>query len=344
MKLEGLYRKTTMIGSMPQKTTGEAFELLEKYTLSIPAWPQLPKRSFLEGMIPQYTEGFPGIRIDEAERKIWVESDDSIIDEMTEFYENIVSGNPDAFAMTEKHAAGFHEFKRLFEGKNPKLTYAKGQVTGPYTFGLTLNDQDGKAVWFDDQYRDAVIQGLTSKMLWQIGVLKQCAENVVVFLDEPILSGLGTPAYLGIDDEHVIATFNDFIKAAHDTGTIIGSHCCGNMDWGILLKTDIDIIAFDAYFFGEKLALYSEELIRFLGRGGILAWGIVPTNNVERLRKETVSSIRAAIVKLTDTFINKGVPSDIIKSRIIFTPSCGMGPLPTADSEAVLRLLKEITE
>jgi hypothetical protein len=332
-----------MIGSMPHKEIRDAFALLDKYPLTVPAWPQLPKRSFREGMIPQYAEGFPGVHFDDANKKIWVENNDALIDCMAEFYENVVSENIGAFAMTAGHAAGFHEFMELHSGTKAKLAIAKGQVTGPFTFGLTLNDQNGKAVLFDEQYKDVVIQGLTNKMLWQIGMLKQCAEKVVVFLDEPILSGLGTPAYLGIQNDYVIDTFNDMVVAAHDAGAITGSHCCGNMDWGILLKTDIDIIAFDAYFFGEKLALFASEVADFLGRGGILAWGIVPTNDVDRLNKETASSLRSKIDELARVFSAKGIPEDTIRKQIILTPSCGMGPLAPPDSETVLRLLGEIS-
>ena len=57
--------KTTMIGSVPHQDIESAIELLKRFPLDIPAWPQLPKRSFKEGMMPQYSEGFPGIKIDE---------------------------------------------------------------------------------------------------------------------------------------------------------------------------------------------------------------------------------------------------------------------------------------
>lgn len=62
-------KPTTMIGSMPGLTVEEAVGLLAQHPLSIPTWFQLPRRSFKEAMIPQYCEGFPGIRIDEAEKK-----------------------------------------------------------------------------------------------------------------------------------------------------------------------------------------------------------------------------------------------------------------------------------
>jgi methionine synthase II (cobalamin-independent) len=331
-----------MIGSLPHAKTDEAFRLLDTYPLSIPTWPQLPKKAFREGMIPQYTEGFPGIRIDESEKKIWVQNDESLIDSMAEFYECVVAENIDAFRISAAYAEGLSKFIDM-HASGAMLEYAKGQITGPFTFGLTLNDQNGKAVLFDEQYKDVVVQGLTNKLLWQIGALKACARQVIVFLDEPILSGLGTPAYLGIENDYVIDTFNDMVLAAHDAGAFVGSHCCGNTDWGILLETDLDIIAFDAYFFGEKLALYSDRIKNFLGRGGVLAWGIVPTSDTGRLANETKSSLESRIRDLAGVFTSKGIPEETIAKQVIFTPSCGMGSLTYPEAEKVLKLLKEIT-
>ena len=68
--------QTTMIGSLPHQDIDSAFELLKRFPLDIPVWSQLPKRSFKEGMMPQYCEGFPGIKIDEEERRIWLERDE----------------------------------------------------------------------------------------------------------------------------------------------------------------------------------------------------------------------------------------------------------------------------
>ena len=51
----------TMIGSMPHTDPAEACAVVSRYLKDIPAWPQLPQRSFKENMYAQYSEGFPGI-------------------------------------------------------------------------------------------------------------------------------------------------------------------------------------------------------------------------------------------------------------------------------------------
>ncbi|HJO93503.1 MAG TPA: hypothetical protein QF753_08905 [Victivallales bacterium] len=340
--LETLTQKTTMIGSMPQKEASEALNLLGCYPLSIPAWPQLPKRSFKEAMITQYSEGFPGIKVDEINKRIWLERDNSLLENMAQFYEEFISENIDAFSISKNYAEGLHLFLNNLEKENVKLPFIKGQITGPFTFGLGLSDNEKKPIWFDINYRDIVIKGLTMKALWQIKRLEKYADNVIIFMDEPILSALGTPAYIGIQDDEVISSLDEIITTLKNNGAICGVHCCGNMDWGVLARTNLDIIAFDAYYYGDKLTLYPDEIRAFLDRGGILAFGIVPTSSPENLINENKITINDKLNRLLDQFIGKGIPSELLKKQMIFTPSCGMGSLSADDSEQVLKLLNNI--
>ncbi|MBN2533217.1 MAG: hypothetical protein JXB88_10015 [Spirochaetales bacterium] len=334
-----IYGKTTMIGSLPHSSAVSALSLLDKYPLGIPAWPQLPKRSFKEAMIPQYSEGFPGILVDEENKRIRVEKNDALLDEMACFYEDIIAEKTAVFAISPEYASGFHSFCEKLDKKHEKLPLVKGQVTGPFTFGLGMNDNEGKAVWFDEQYRDVVLKGLLMKAYWQIEKLFELAEKVIIFFDEPIFSALGTPAYLGIQDDDVVFTLNELVEGCHGKGAAVGIHCCGNMDWGLLARTAIDIIAFDAYSFGDKVTLYPDELTAFLDRGGILGWGIVPTLEPEKLNKETEAGIRKVYQDLLALFTKKGMSEQIISSQILFTPSCGMGSLKPEEAEKVLKLL-----
>jgi hypothetical protein len=112
------------------------------------------------------------------------------------------------------------------------------------------------------------------------------------------------------------------------------------MEWSLLANTEIDIISFDAYSFGDKVALYPAEIDAFLKRGGRLAWGIVPTDTSEHIAGETGQSLCAKIKDLESLFVNKGVSAGLLKTRRIFTPSCGMGNLTEAEAMRVLELLQ----
>lgn len=335
---------TAMIGSLPQKNPDEALKALAGHPLGIPTWPQLPKRSFKESMTVQYSEGFPGILIDEKEKRISIDRNDRLLDEMAVFYDNVLSENHDAFAISADYAGGLCAFitERLKLGK--KVPLIKGQVVGPFTFGFSLSDNDCKAVWFDEQYRDVVIKGIAMKAVWQAKKLSPFAEKVIIFMDEPIFSALGTPTYMGIENDHVISCINEIAEQLHAVNAEVGVHCCGNMEWSVLTSTTLDVLAFDAYGYGDKVALYSEAVNGFLERGGKLAWGIVPTALSEDINKETAESLIARIRLLEDMFVKKGVSINLLRKQRILTPSCGMGNLSEKDAERVLSLLGTLSE
>jgi methionine synthase II (cobalamin-independent) len=335
---------TTMIGSLPQKTPTEALKVLSDYPLTIPTWAQLPRRTPLEGMVPQCSEGFPGVQIDAETNSLWVQNDEDLPNALAIFYENLLSETLDPMAISESFAPGFHAFLRQLDSAESRPSIIKGQVTGPLTFGLGLTDQDRNAVWFDEQYRDVVLKGLGMKAQWQIRELKKRADQVLLFFDEPILSALGTPAYMGISDEQILTGLNEVIHAAQASGARVGIHCCGNMDWGLLAQTDLDIIAFDAYSFGEKIALYPEQVNAFLARGGTLAYGLIPTLEHEDIMRETADSLLQRLQSLLDLYIQKGLPQDLLYKQLILTPACGMGSLPAPLSERVLDLLSQTCE
>ena len=201
-------------------------------------------------------------------------------------------------------------------------------------------------MWFNPQYKDVVIQGLAQKAKWMISQLQPFAEKVIIFLDEPILSALGTPAYMGIENQEVLTTLNQIIEVIHEKNALSGIHCCGNMDWGLLSQSDTDIIAFDAYYYGEKLTLYPEDFKNFLQRGGTLAYGIVPTSNIEHLRQADLQILKSKVEEIIKTFHSKGLSLDLLNNQKIYTPSCGMGSgsLTLEDSEILLKLLAGLSE
>ncbi len=332
--------QTAMIGSLPHRDPSEALAALARFPLGIPTWPQLPKRSFKESMTVQYSEGFPGIVVDEATKTIRVERNDPLLEEMASFYEAVVAENETPFAVSGAYAAGMHAFRADLSKRDGKQPLVKGQVVGPFTFGFGLTDNDCRAVWFDEQYRDVVVKGLAMKAVGQARLLSPYAEKVLVFLDEPIFSALGTPTYIGIENDQVISTINEIAAALHAAGAQAGVHCCGNMEWSLLAATEIDVISFDAYSFGDKVALYPAEINGFLARGGRLAWGIVPTDTSEHIAAETGQSLCAKIKNLEGLFVSKGVSAGLLAGSRIFTPSCGLGNLSDAEALRVLELLQ----
>ncbi|MBI1988277.1 MAG: hypothetical protein HYS65_00835 [Betaproteobacteria bacterium] len=67
----------------------------------------------------------------------------------------------------------------------------KGQVTGPVTWGLTVTDDTGKAVIYDEVLGDAVPRLLRLKAAWMEKRLREISKKTIIFVDEPSMATYG---------------------------------------------------------------------------------------------------------------------------------------------------------
>ena len=307
----------TGIGSFPHEDEREPFRLIFEDFPEIPFWPQLPKRSFLEGMVVQYAQGFPSLRWDEKEQKVWVDISDGFEREIEKFYQQFEANELEPFQITEDFARGLRILKDLSsEDHRKKIRYIKGQITGPITFGLALTDQEGKPIFYDPTLKDILIKHLSLKARWMKREFNDLFPGIqtMISFDEPSLSSFGS-AFSSLNREDVIHSLNECLDAVKG---LKGVHCCGNTDWGVLLSTNLNFLSFDAYGYLEALSLYPKELKIFLERGGILAWGIVPTS--EAILKEDSQSLVVRFKEGLKILSNKGIDPNLLQNAIL-TPS-----------------------
>jgi hypothetical protein len=324
---------TTGIGSMPHSMASEAVELALR-SVDVPFWPQLPKLGFQEQMVPQYSEGMPGIRIDMEKERVWVERDP---EEIERFYE--ASAEEPGIAISEDYARGLRRFIERI--KNRRFPMLKGHITGPMTFTLGLKDAEDKLVYYDEELREISLMLLKAKARWQVRELKQFSEEVIIFIDEPILSALGTSAYLGVSPEETSRLLNETADAITEAGGIPGIHCCGRADWPLVMSTSIEIMNFDVYGYGDTLAMYPEETGDFLDRGGVIAWGIVPTG--EEIQGEDEESL-LRIFGERKAELTARIDEDLLMKGIMLTPSCGTGSRSIEETEKVFQILLRLRE
>jgi hypothetical protein len=328
---------TTAIGSLPFATAGEAVEFVFSSGVDIPFWPQLPKRDFREWMVPQYGADLPGLRIDADTRKFSVVRGDDFIEALTAFYEKAI--DPDAeFPLRREHASGCHAFLERSASISPPARLLKGHVTGPLTFVMGLNLEDGRPIYADHELRQAATMLLARNAQWQAREISRvAADGVLVFIDEPIYSALGTAAYLSVKAEDVRDTVAAVSAAIRAEGALTGLHCCGNADWDAVLSCDIDVLSFDAWNYSSTLAVYARAVDAFLERGGYVAWGIVPTG--DEIGGADEASVAGKLDAAFAEFGSRGVNRTRLKERSLVTPSCGCGSLTRADTEKVFALL-----
>ncbi len=324
---------TTGIGSLPHRSAIEAVELTLS-SVDVPFWPQLPALGFQEQMIPQYSEGMPGMRMDMEKERIWVERDE---EEIARFYET--SAEMPAIAISQDFAQGMHAFSLRIKGR--RFPMLKGHVTGPLTFTLGLKDSEDKAVFFDEELRELSLMLLKGKARWQVQQLRQHADDVIVFIDEPILSALGTSAYMGVSPEETTRMLDEIAEAITLAGGIPGLHCCGRADWPLVLGTSIRILNFDVYGYGQTLAMYPDETTAFLERGGVIAWGIVPTG--EALVGATEKGVINMFNKRRSELAER-ISDDLLMGGIMLTPSCGAGSHTVPEAVRIFQLLISLKE
>ena len=274
----------TGIGSLPHTSAKEACDLILNNLREIPFWPQLSNLSFTENMYAQFSYLMPNAVIDERDKRVYIDTSSTPSD-LEDLLGEILSENVDHFAYEEKY---FHGLFEIIENKErlKDIKVFKGQITGPISLGFQVTDENRKPIFYNDLYRDVMVKNLSMMAKWQEGALRKLCDRTMIFLDEPFLSMIGS-AFISITREKAIAHINDVLGGIEGIKAI---HCCGNTDWDLVLSTNIDILNFDAYGYADTLLIYHDKVIEFLERGGMIAWGIVPTNE-EDLARESADSL-----------------------------------------------------
>ena len=323
----------TVIGSMPQTDPKEACSVVAKYLPDLPAWPQLPKRSHLENMYAQFSEGFPGIVLEGD--KVYVEHSGDFDGQLEQLYNDASENNPDSYGISAEYAAGLHAFPALKE-QHPRMV--KGQITGPITWGLCVTDREQRGILYDDLLAEALAKFLRLKAMWQERFLRQISPNTVIFVDEPYLTSLGT-AFVAVPNEQVTNLLEEVFSGIEG---IKGVHCCGSTDWSLLLKSSTDILSFDAYNYADSLSCYPAEVKAFIERGGSIAWGIV-SNNEDALAGESVASLYDRLGEAMAPFTREGIPIKQLVAQGLLTPSCTLASVSTEACIRALELLAELS-
>lgn len=283
-------------------------------------------------MYAQFSQNLPGVTIDENAKEIYINTaKDTYPRELEAAYEHYLAEDLDYFAITEDYACGLYEFIRR-PSSVFRIPFIKGQIIGPISFGLTVTDQNKRAGIYNEEFRDCLTKVLAARARWQIRKLRTASDEgrdvkIIIFIDEPYLVSIGS-SFFGVRLEDVVKLINELVEAIHKEGAIAGIHCCGNTDWGLVLKTGIDILNFDAYNYLETIFLYRKELDNFLKKGGVLAWGIVPSAPNEEL-----PALDALLEKMSRQ-----------KDYCLVSPSCGLSGASLDRAQKVLAMAADVSE
>ncbi len=334
----------TAIGSLPHSDVQQAIKVVLASIPDAPIWPQLPANGLNEQMEVQYSEGIPRVVIDPDKQRMYIDTSGDTSLELAEFYEKFLAEDVDSFQITPAFSKGIYAMEAALTAAGGTRPFVKVQTTGPLSFGLTIVDENKRAIYYNPEFNDVVVKALAMKCRWQIRKFRKFAQNVICFIDEPILSAFGSSTYVSVFRDDVVSKLSEVIEAVHAEGALAGVHCCGNTEWSMLIDAGVDIVNFDAFDYGHTVALYPEAVKRHIEAGKALAWGIVPTNSA-KIQTQAVESLVSKFSGLVDGLAKAtGLDRELILRQALITPSCGTGSLPEADAERVFEILRDLSK
>lgn len=271
------------MGIMPHTDIGRSLELA--LGLDIPFWPQLPHISYYEDMYVQASEHFPGISVDLEKQRIAFDTA-RFNDELDAYLQRMADNA--TFELTEDYAVVYQRF--LAEDLTGYAAI-RGQLIGPVSFGFKVVDENNVPIIYNETVRTVLFDFLSRKINVQYAELKKKNDNAFVWLDEPglgwVFSGLS-----GYDDVVAKKEYRQFIESLSGPGAL---HLCASVNLPYLLSMGTVILSFDAYQMETLPKGYAESIRDFLKSGGIISWGIVPTDSTS-LAGETPKSLAGRLL------------------------------------------------
>lgn len=299
---------TTAMAVMPHTDVSRALEMA--LSLDVPFWPQLPNYSYYEDMYVQAAEHFPGIILDMDNRTLRFS-----MEKFTEELEEALLRFDDLtyFDISETYSAVYHRFLALDLKDRPAI---RGQLEGPISFGFNILDQDDRPILFDDTVRSFMLEFMAKRLNIQLARLRQRNDNAFMFVDEPGLQFLFS-AMAGYGDLKAKRDLDQFFAQVDRPR---GIHLCGNPDWDFLLNLDLDVLSLDVYTNAEIFACYATAIRKFIDRGGVIVWGIVPTG-FEPFAKEEIPSLVQRLESIWEILCSKGIDREQLIARSMLSPA-----------------------
>ena len=304
--------QVTGIGSLPHHDPEDAVRFIAEHSPTIPFWPQLPQRSDGEMMLPQMLAPLLDVLQRHGAARF-----DIPVDRLNEFRQRLREAD---VKLDENSAAGFYDFERACKSNSfGQAAALKGQITGPITLAHCLF-VDGKPLATLPETLAEFTDYLRRLGVWQIQRLLRFGRPILLFIDEPALT-------LGASSPPSLSSLQKLVAALRSAGAYVGIHCCASEVPDLICRVKPDIISFDAHQ-GLEAFLTNPEVQVFIGEGGWLALGIVPTwTDLNQF------DVMQAFVRLVSAVEGKYDLSQFV-SRSLITATCGLGLLPVESAPA----------
>ena len=324
---------TTGIGSLPHTQLEMAMQ--QSLQMDVPFLPTLPMADAAEFMLPQAIEGFPGARHDKDGNvtiaiAAWEKGKDAFTAKLDRAIEG--TGNSAEGFLPRETCRAWSPF--LWEIEARKLAHAKAQLTGPITLQWAVTLDDGRPVTAIAEIEKHIFRLVLARSLAMVRAIRARGASPIFFFDEPGLFAFDRrqPLHLLKMQELRI-----LFLALQREGARVGVHCCSNTDWPSLLSAAPNLLSIDARLSLGAVLANGADLERWLGKGGTLALGIVPTNVASSYDLEGL--VDAALAMLHAHAGGRMQVAQVL-SQCLLTPACGLALRSVRDTEQTFEDLR----
>lgn len=306
----------TAIGSLPHTDAHAAASLVLRCLPDLPAAPQLPRRTPLEGVVAQWLSAAPGVTVRPDGT---IECDDAL--------DPLAPCTP---TFTLDAHTGLLTFLEVAAAQPRPPRHVKAQIAGPLTLGVALvGGGASPKVAFPLASR---IARSWARALEDLVALTLPSASLLLFFDEPAL------VCWRDDDgpiEREVAT--DLLSTALAAAAgVSGVHVCGSGDLGLALDAGPDVVHFDVSAFDVQNAV---ALSRFLDGDGWVAWGAIPTH---RPVGEHPQPLWKSLLDTWCELTRRGCDPVRLRAQALVAPACGLAGHGESQAERVMLLAREI--
>jgi len=338
MKCPAFAALPTVVGSFPHTEAPRLLTGSSAFSKRCRVAPTA-RPDWLESMYVQYSEGLPGAVVDGSAQTIYFRGDEALAGELEAFYQALVDEDVERFAISPRYALGLHLFLESVPrlgGQRPK--WVKGQVTGPFSFAMTVTDENKRSLAYNPELYEVAVQGMAMKARWMARKLREVAENALVVLDEPYLCAFGS-AFVNVPRNDVIAAIDagwpPSIRRGPGRVALLWQH---RLVAGVLDRSGRGQFRRLRIFSG--LSLYPAELSSFFAEGRRAELGIVPAHANGDLDPHT---LLAALDQRVEQLAAKGMDRGALYRQALLTPSCGLATESVESADRLVDTLAEVS-
>jgi len=306
----------TAIGSLPHRDATAAAALVLRCIPELPAAPQLPMRTPLEGFVAQWARAIEGVR---------VEADGSLA-----LHPKLTGRAPIDTTFDAQAHGGLLTFLDLAAAQPKPPKRVKVQLAGPLSLGMGLLEAGAPVdVAFD--------LGARAARAWARAIENLVATRLpkavlVLCFDEPALvrwHAGNAPV------ERELAT--DILSTALAAPSCLTAvHVCGHGDLRLALAAGPRLVHFDIGALDLDDAV---TLSRFLDGGGWVVWGAIPSH---RPVGEHAAPMWKALLDVWCELTRRGCDPSRLRSQALVAPACGLAGHGVSQAERMLTLAREI--